>query len=282
MARTRSIKPGFFKSDELAECHPLARILFAGLWTIADRDGRCEYRPKFIKAECLPYDDCKIEALLDELAGRGFIRIYEVDGKRYLDIPTFGAHQNPHPKEQNRNIPANPCKTTASKLLATDKPLSSNCLAGPITYYLLPSTSNPSPNHTDPSQAPVVGSPEPSKPEKPKAEKRPSVAFSICDVEFPSELDTTPCRDAAERWLAHKRERGESYKSAASFRVKLTELARAGPEAFVLAVDSSIGNNYAGIYPPKDSKNGSRNARPACKPDPGLEFIEPDELAGSR
>jgi hypothetical protein len=58
--------------------------------------------------------------------------------------------------------------------------------------------------------------------------------------------------------------------------VKLTELARAGPEAFVLAVDSSIGNNYAGIYPPKDARNGNRNIRPAYKPDPGLEYVEPD------
>jgi hypothetical protein len=55
VARSRNIKPGFFLNDELAECEPLARILFAGLWCIADREGRLEDRPKRIKAEVLPY-----------------------------------------------------------------------------------------------------------------------------------------------------------------------------------------------------------------------------------
>jgi len=293
MARTRNIKPGFFKNDALAECHPLARILFAGLWTIADRDGRGEYRPKIIKAECLPYDDCAVDQLMAQLASHRLIRIYEVGGVKYFDIPTFATHQNPHPKEQSRNFPAIPCEIAASNLLATDKPLSSNCLAGPSPNHLVPSTSNPSQDHTAPEQAPVDGfaddaeradfveatAPDPAKPAA--TAKRPRVAFTACDVEFPPELDTTDCRDAAERWLAHKRERGESYKSAKSFAMKLGELARAGPEAFVAAVKSSIGNNYAGIYSPKESKNASRNARPAYKPDPGLEYV-PDEPTGGR
>ena len=45
MARTRSIKPGFFTNDLLGEIHPLGRILFAGLWCQADRLGIVEYRP---------------------------------------------------------------------------------------------------------------------------------------------------------------------------------------------------------------------------------------------
>jgi hypothetical protein len=49
MARSRNIKPGFFTNDELAECHPLGRLLFAGLWTIADKEGRLDDRPKKLK-----------------------------------------------------------------------------------------------------------------------------------------------------------------------------------------------------------------------------------------
>jgi hypothetical protein len=48
MARSRNIKPGFFTNDELAECHPLGRLLFAGLWTIADKRG-LDDRPKKLK-----------------------------------------------------------------------------------------------------------------------------------------------------------------------------------------------------------------------------------------
>jgi len=49
MARTRSIKPSFFKNEFLAECEPMARLLFVGLWTLADRDGRLELRPRRIE-----------------------------------------------------------------------------------------------------------------------------------------------------------------------------------------------------------------------------------------
>ena len=51
---------GFFTNDELAECTPIARLLFAGLWTIADKEGRLDDRPKKIKALVLPFDnvDC--------------------------------------------------------------------------------------------------------------------------------------------------------------------------------------------------------------------------------
>jgi hypothetical protein len=105
MARARNIKPGFFKNEELAECDPLARVLFAGLWTIADREGRMEYRPKRIKAEILPYDDCDVVALLNELCRRGFIIRYEVDQLQYIVIPTFTEHQNPHKNEVESVFP---------------------------------------------------------------------------------------------------------------------------------------------------------------------------------
>lgn len=106
MARARNIKPGFFTNDVLAECSPLARILFAGLWTIADRAGRLEDRPKKIKAEILPYDDCDIEQLLNQLAGKAFIIRYVVDGKAFIQIDKFDKHQNPHVKEAESLIPA--------------------------------------------------------------------------------------------------------------------------------------------------------------------------------
>jgi len=105
MARSRNLKPGFFKNEVLADCEPLARLLFSGLWTLADRDGRLEDRPRFIKAECLPYDDCDIEALLNQLADKGFIRRYSVGGTRVIDVPKFVQHQQPHHKELSRSLP---------------------------------------------------------------------------------------------------------------------------------------------------------------------------------
>lgn len=113
MARSRNIKPGFFLNDKLAECDPLARLLFAGLWCIADREGRLEDRPKRIKAEILPYDNCDVDALLNQLAKYGFIIRYEVDDNRYIQIINFLKHQNPHIKEAPSIIPPPPEQETA-------------------------------------------------------------------------------------------------------------------------------------------------------------------------
>ena len=44
------------------ECSMSARLLFVGLWTIADRNGRLEDRPKRIRAELFPYDEIDADA----------------------------------------------------------------------------------------------------------------------------------------------------------------------------------------------------------------------------
>lgn len=126
MARARNIKPGFFTNDALAECQPLARLLFAGLWTLADREGRLEDRPKKIKAEILPYDNCNIDELLNELAAikeddgqPAFIVRYEYNCKKYVQIMHFVTHQNPHQKEAASTIPA-PDLSDTSTVLAPD------------------------------------------------------------------------------------------------------------------------------------------------------------------
>lgn len=103
--RARNIKPGFFRNDDLAECDPLARILFAGLWCACDRKGRLEDRPKRIKADVLPYDDCNMDELLQQLHDRGFIIRYEMAGVKYIWVPTFLDHQNPHVREAESKIP---------------------------------------------------------------------------------------------------------------------------------------------------------------------------------
>ena len=110
MARARNIKPGFFTNDELAECSPYARLLFAGLWTIADREGRLEDRPKRIKALVLPFDDVDCNDLLQQLHEHGFILRYEANGNGYIQVQTWSRHQNPHVKESASTIPA-PCNT---------------------------------------------------------------------------------------------------------------------------------------------------------------------------
>lgn len=106
MARSRNIKPGFFTNDALSEVEPLGRLLFAGLWCHADRDGRLDDRPKKIKAEILPYDDCNVDKLLSDLEKAGFIIRYATEQGKFIQILTFSKHQNPHIKEAESTIPA--------------------------------------------------------------------------------------------------------------------------------------------------------------------------------
>lgn len=97
--RIRSIKPEFFKHDILCEMTPLSRILFIGLWCMADCAGRLEDRPKRIKAEVLPYDEADIQQMLNDLKDRGFINRYEADGQQVIEIPSFARHQRITGKE---------------------------------------------------------------------------------------------------------------------------------------------------------------------------------------
>jgi len=113
MARARNIKPGFFKNELLVEQPFEVRLLFIGLWTLADREGRLEDRPKKIKMEVFPADNVAVEDGLDALEKDGFIERYEVNGNRYIEISAWSKHQTPHVKEQASTIPAR-CKHGAS------------------------------------------------------------------------------------------------------------------------------------------------------------------------
>lgn len=108
MARTRSIKPGFFDNDVLGDLPPLTRLLFIGLWCIADREGRLEDRPRKIKKAILGYDDVDsdgVDKMLQSLQDTGFIIRYEAEGSRYIQVINFVKHQNPHMKEKPSEIP---------------------------------------------------------------------------------------------------------------------------------------------------------------------------------
>ena len=104
MARARNIKPGFFKNEDLAECSPWARLCFAGLWVLADREGRLEDRPKRIKGELFAYDSIEVEPLLRELEARGFLVRYRNEDGSFIQISKFAAHQTPHYSEKTSVI----------------------------------------------------------------------------------------------------------------------------------------------------------------------------------
>ncbi len=163
MARTRSIKPGFFDNETLGDLPPLTRLLFIGLWCIADREGRLEDKPRRIKKILLGYDDIDAEgtdSMLQSLHDSGFICRYSMGEERYIEVVNFTKHQNPHVKEKASVIPPPQDLYTTNETVygganqqntrqAPDKHQTSTIQATPITFNRLPSTGSLSPNTPD-------------------------------------------------------------------------------------------------------------------------------------
>lgn len=123
MARQRIIRPDFFTDDQLAACPPHARLLFAGLWGLADKRGRLRDQPPVIHGAVFPFEpDLNVDALLTDLQEAGSILRYTVEGKNYIQVKNFERFQNPHPREAESDIPAAPPLYRAEPLLSMAEP----------------------------------------------------------------------------------------------------------------------------------------------------------------
>jgi hypothetical protein len=105
VARIRTIKPAFFDSESMATLSPRARLLFVALWTLADREGRLRYLPKRWVAHAFPHEDVPT-SVVEELLTNKCLRMYDIDGRRYADIPAWGLHQRPPKNEAASRLPA--------------------------------------------------------------------------------------------------------------------------------------------------------------------------------
>jgi hypothetical protein len=131
VARARLIKPGFFSNATLGSLPPHARLLFAGLWTLADREGRMKDDPMWIKGQIFPYEVVDVDDLLTQLAKTRFIHRYKSGTNRYLAVANFEKHQTPHMREAESNIPPpNLKKHSASTVPAPDKHEASTGFSG--------------------------------------------------------------------------------------------------------------------------------------------------------
>jgi len=116
MARIRHLKPEFFTDRKLASCGHQAMLLFAGLWCLADRDGRLIDAPNFIAGQIFPYDSSvNCDETLATLAATGLITRYQVSTEKYLQICNFTKHQRPNIKETQSIIPE--CSARSKKSL---------------------------------------------------------------------------------------------------------------------------------------------------------------------
>lgn len=110
MARIRTIKPELARHEPLFEMEretglPI-RFAWALLPTICDREGRFKWRPRDLKLDLLPYDECDFSRVLHAWLTRGQVVKYRVERDWYGWIPTFLKHQSINNKEPPSSLPS--------------------------------------------------------------------------------------------------------------------------------------------------------------------------------
>jgi hypothetical protein len=172
MARARNIKPGFFKNYDLADLGPIAQLLFAGLWCLADKEGRLEDKPRLIKAEVFPYYDADVNGELTKLERLGFVSRYSAGGVDVIFIREFKKHQSPHHTERASELPAEP-----EKKLSAPLPVRTPETHGEATVK------SPLENGGNPPDSPI---PDSLIPDSPIADEKPEPNGSVdSDAEAP-------------------------------------------------------------------------------------------------
>ena len=64
-----------------------------------------------------------------------------------------------------------------------------------------------------------------------------------------------PCKEALDMWLAYKKEKRQAYKPRGleALKKKLLQLSNGNPEYAKIIVEYSMGNNYTGLFAPKNN-----------------------------
>jgi hypothetical protein len=128
MARIRTLKAEFFRSEDASAGGLGGKILFAGLaCSMADDDGRFKASAGRIKGEVFTHDDVTDEEILGWLKileDREVIWLYEVDGKPYGAFRNWKKHQPVPPSRYTpSSLPPPPTQTprkqTASRRQAS-------------------------------------------------------------------------------------------------------------------------------------------------------------------
>lgn len=97
MARRRFISNGIWTNPKFVSCSIPARLLFIGLVSHADDEGRLGGHPVEVGLQVFPADRMKaekVDGLLAELSEVELVLRYSVEGRQLLEIPKFQEHQD--------------------------------------------------------------------------------------------------------------------------------------------------------------------------------------------
>ena len=112
--RIRSIKPEFWRSDDIDALAIPDRLLFIGLWSYVDDNGVGLFSLKDIAADLFAGDMARdsqetlqrVSEGLRTLSRHGLIEVYRVDDKDYLHVTRWSRHQKiTHPGKARYPLP---------------------------------------------------------------------------------------------------------------------------------------------------------------------------------
>jgi hypothetical protein len=137
--KIRTIKPAFWSSAKIASVSREARLVFIGLWNVADDEGRLLGGTKGLAGLLFEHDEDvgarEIASWLDQLEGCGLIHRYSVAGVGYIDIPGFFEHQKIDRRYPSRLPPPPAQSGLSSPTVKTAGPTDNT--AGPVVKTAL-------------------------------------------------------------------------------------------------------------------------------------------------
>lgn len=99
MARKRFLSPDIWSDAFFVKLSPQERLLFIGMITLADDEGRLRASAPYLKGQIFSKDDFsdkRVEALRDSIARRNRnVKLYRVQGMEYIAFLNWYTYQKP-------------------------------------------------------------------------------------------------------------------------------------------------------------------------------------------
>lgn len=97
MARKRMIDPNIWQSEDFGRLSTLAKIVFIGLFSLADDEGRGRCNPVYLKSTLFPYEEnirsTDIDKTLSEISSNMSIVLYSCNGSSYYSLLSWNEFQ---------------------------------------------------------------------------------------------------------------------------------------------------------------------------------------------
>lgn len=140
MARIRTIKPEFWRSPDIRELSFFQRLLYIGLWNLADDEGRGKYEPASIAADLFltefslnPHGTItEVSNAFTEYSNRQMVAVYEVKNRQYFQIMNWRDHQRINRPTASK-LPPLTC-TDSTQIEFTESSLSPHAQLTPGTW----------------------------------------------------------------------------------------------------------------------------------------------------